>query len=210
MLLDWLKPNVTVDVHVPALERDDWDVLWRMYETARAESISSQQMMQQVIYWTMTAGTLLIAAVGFLRGVVELSVEEWVIQIVSWGFIFLVGLLGGTQYISEAGRMMRAGYFVRKIEDKLLAKPGFSLDASFLWETHLTTSGNRLLAAYRISGVATILVLAMAQTVPFMVYDDRGPLEPWLWLLFPIIGIPVILGSVFWQYKHYKAQFPAK
>jgi len=210
MLLDWLRPKVSLDVHMPALERDDWDALWRMYETARAESISAQQMMQQVIYWTMTAGTLLVAAVSFLRGVDELSVPKWVVPIVAWGAIFLVGWLGGTQYISEAGRMMRAGCFARKIENKLLARTGSSIEASLLWETYLAAPGNRLLAAFRISGVASILFLAMAQAVPFMVFDDHGPLGKCKWLLFPAVGIPVILVSVYLQYRHYKSQFPAR
>ncbi|MFA5844167.1 MAG: hypothetical protein WC971_04970 [Coriobacteriia bacterium] len=190
------------------MSKPDNTALWQMYSTARAESLSAQQMMHSVIYWSMTAASVLIAAVTFLRQAPELTLLPWAVALVSWLTFFVVGMLGGTQYISEAGRMMRAGYYARLVETELALRGAETPPAVEMWEHYLTRKGNRLLAAYRVSGAAVVLALAAAQMVPFVVYMDHGPLDPGWWMLFPIIGTLVVFLSVALQYRVYNRRFP--
>jgi hypothetical protein len=194
----------------PVGERPEVHALWQMYATVRSESISAQQMLHSVIYWSMTAGSVLIAAVAFLRQATWLAIDPWVVQVFAWFTFFMVGLLGGTQYISEAGRMMRAGFYAQLVEQEL-QKLGAGAPSSLeMWETYLKKPQNRLMAAYRISGFAAILALAGAQVVPFVVYQDHGFLDPWRWTALPAGGAALIFLSVYLQYKYYKKHFPPK
>jgi hypothetical protein len=193
----------------PVGEHAEVQALWQMYETVRNESISAQQMLHSVIYWSMTAGSVLIAAVAFLRQAPWLAFDPWIVQVFMWFVMFMVGLLAGTQYISEAGRMMRAGFYAQLVEEEL-HRLGAGTPASLnMWETYLKNPQNRLLVAYRLSGFAAILVLAGAQLVPFLFYKDHGRLG-WWWLAFPIGGAVLIFIAVVWQYRLYKSRFPYK
>ena len=209
-MFSWLKPVVNLDLRISGTSCTDWDVLWRMYETARAESISAQQMMQQVIYWTMTAASLFIAAVTLLRGLNDLGLDSYIVQLTMWAVSLCIGLLGGTQYVSELGRMMRAGSFARSIERAWLESRCVDAKEDQLWETYLAQRDNRLRGAGVVSALATILALGIAQSVPFLVYSDHGPLAGPIWMLFPGAGVVVVLGAAVGQFVHYAGRYPSR
>jgi len=208
MFLEFLLRCKDAPPAEPVLKKPDTTALWQMYETARTESVSAQQMMHSVIYWSMTAASVLIAAVTFLRQVPELTLLPWATALVSWLTFFVVGMLGGTQYISEAGRMMRAGYYARLVEGELTLRGAEMPPAIEMWEHYLTHKGNRLLGGYRVSGAAVVVALATAQLVPFVVFTDHGPLDPGWWMLFPGVGTLMVVLSVVLQYRIYKQRFP--
>lgn len=179
-----------------------------MWQTARDESIAAQQMMQTVASWSMAALAAVVAAISFLA-TTSLS-ADWV-RLVGWAAIFFLGALGGTQYMQEAKRMLRAGRFAFETE-KLAASKGWSqLPEKYLWEHHL--QGLRFIVNYDVTAAAAILALLVAQAVPFLIYPAAalyiGPFGFWPYWV-PILGAAFLLVYFVVDYRLFRRQLAGR
>jgi hypothetical protein len=186
--------------------------LWQMYSTARAESISAQEMMESVINWGMTASAALIAGMGFLtQNSSSMQISSSRIQFIGWFFISFVALIEASEYMTQTGKMLRAGYFARQIEKKIIKMLGI-FPADMAWETFLSRKDRRLFPGYYFTGGGTILLLAGAQFAPFLFYPAEKRLsifsQPW-WEL-PVVGTISIFLMCLVQFSIYQRRFPTK
>lgn len=133
------------------------------------------------------------------------------IQLIAWFFISFVGMIGASEYMTQTGRMLRAGYFARQIERKLIAMIG-NLPDEMAWETFLSRRDRRLFPGYYFTGGGTILLLAGAQFAPFLLYppDQRMSLFSEEWWEFPIVGTIGIILMCLIQFHCYQRNFPTK
>lgn len=204
-------------------ESDLQAALWQMYSTARAESIAAQQMMESVISWGMAAAAALVAGMGFLIQLTPnqpspniIKIDHDYIQLIGWFFITFVGMIESSEYMTQTGRMLRAGYFARQIEKKLIRMIGRFPD-DMAWETFLSRKDRRLFPGYWITGGGTIMLLTCAQFAPFLLYpsgqradifSQKGWEFPW-WE-FPVIGTIFVILMCVIQFSVYRSRFPTK
>lgn len=194
-------------------ESDLQAALWQMYSTARAESLAAQQMMESVISWGMAAAAGLIAGMGFLTQTTinKSNIGDDYIQLIAWFFISFVGMIEASEYMTQTGRLLRAGYFARQIEKKLITMIG-NLPDEMAWETFLSRKDRRLFPGYSFTGGGTILLLAGAQFAPFLLYpsDQRMDLFSEEWWEFPVVGTIGIILMCLIQFYNYQLKFPTK
>ncbi len=202
-MLSRLFGPVRFDVHT-TIEGDPQTALWHMHSTARTESIAAQQIMEAVIGWIMVVAAVLVACMGFL---VQNVKEPLKVQLIGWFFIGFLGLLGASEYMTQIGRMLRAGYFARQLEKRAAGTPG-ALPAEENWETFLSLPGGRLFFGYRMTAAATIALLAGAQFVPFLIVPPANRvLAGWWWIL-PTCGSFVVILATVVQFLVYHRRFP--
>lgn len=185
----------------PAQETQS-ELLWRMWETARNESIAAQQMMQSSISWSMAALAALVAAISFLS---LTTVPLDLASLVAWLAILFVGVLSGNYYLMEAKRMMRAGRFALELEKQARLRGLARLEEGYLWEHHLKKL--RYLHNYKITAVATMFAMILAQAVPFLIFQTErlqlGSLSFSPWIL-PVGGGLSLFALLALDYKSFK------
>lgn len=196
-------PAVYVDLTAPG-EADAGP--WRIYASVRDESIAAQQMMQAMVSWAMVAASAVIAGMGFMMQYVKAPNR---VQLLGWSIIALIGFLGASEYMTQTGRMMRAGWFARRLE-QLLSVANVPLPAEAMWETFLTERGHRLVPGYWLTALATIGLLAAAQFVPFLVYAPADRMLGGSWWALPAAGAAVVFLSAVIQYLIYRHRFPPR
>jgi hypothetical protein len=178
-------------------ESDLQSALWQMYSTARAESLAA-----------------LIAGMGFLTqtNIGNAKIDHDYIQLIGWFFICFVALIESSEYMTQTGRMLRAGYFSRQIERRLIKIIGnFSDDMA--WEIFLSRKKRRLFPGYYITGGGTILLLAGAQFSPFLLYPPDQRLNIFSqysqhWSELPTVGTIGIVLLCLVQFYIYQNRFP--
>lgn len=184
-----------------------------MYQSVRDESISSQQSMQQVINWSITSAGLVFALLAFL---IEKVPDCFLVLFWAWIIIWLLGILGISQYAGEAGRMLRASYYGRLLEAYFFYSSSLRFPLSLMWETYLSDGGEqkgwgqrRLSNSYRLSALAALSGLVLVQFAPYLMVSASSrchDLSPWL--------VPPCVGSItsFWFLGHqilaYTKKFP--
>lgn len=184
------------------------ELLWRMWETARKESIAAQQMMQTSISWSLAAITALVLAISFLS---DTDLAPGLIRLVGWFAILFLGALSGSQYLMEAKRMVRAGRFAFELEKRARLKDFKRLDEACFWEHHLKDL--RLLLNYKTTAAAAILALFIAQAAPFLIYPTErlylGRFSFFPWIL-PIAGAFCLMVFYVLDYTHFKKNLDKK
>lgn len=196
----------------PYVESDLQAALWQMYSTARQESLSAQQMMESVISWGMAAAAALIAGMAFLtQPTFNGKIDDNVIQLICWFFVSFVGMIEASEYMTQTGRMLRAGYFARQIERKIVKMIG-RFPSDMAWEIFLSNKKRRLFPGYYFTGGGTILLLAGAQFAPFLLYpeDKRLSIFSQKWWEFPVVGTISIVLMCLVQFSIYQRRFPTK
>ena len=182
--------------------------IWQMYNTARAESIAAQQMMESVISWSMVAAGALVAGIGIIMQ--YLPRDPIRIQLIGWFFIGSIGMIGASEYMAQVWRMLRAGYFARQIEKRVLDTLGDALPPDLAWETFLSRRKGRLFLGYGFTGGSTIILLITSQFMPFLLYhlNQRVLMQYWWTLL--VVGTIAIFSMCFIQFFVYKNRFPTR
>lgn len=186
--------------------------LWQMYSTVRQESLSAQQMMESVISWGMAAAAALIAGMAFLtQPTFNGKIDDNVIQLICWFFVSFVGMIEASEYMTQTGRMLRAGYFARQLERKIIKMIG-RFPPDMAWEIFLSNKKRRLFPGYYFTGGGTILLLAGAQFAPFLLYpeDKRLNIFSQQWWEFPVVGTISIILMCLVQFSIYQRRFPTK
>jgi hypothetical protein len=140
------------------------DYLWNMYNTARLESITSRQLMQNTINWSITSATLVVSLIAFITDK-NIFVDKVLITYFEWIITVALGVLGSSQYVGEFGRMLRSGHYSRKLEESNMQE---FINYSLPWEMHL--SNNRLKASYIYSSISAAFGMIATQFVPFFIY----------------------------------------
>ncbi|MCI5156968.1 MAG: hypothetical protein D3906_00745 [Candidatus Electrothrix sp. AUS1_2] len=168
-------------------------------------------MMESVINWGIAAAAGLIAGMGFLTQYTtnKSKTGDDYIQLIAWFFISFVGMIGASEYMTQTGRMLRAGYFARQIEKKLITIIS-NLPDEMAWETFLYRKDRRLFPGYYFTGGGTILLLAGAQFAPFLLSDKRMSLFSQQWWEFPVVGTIGTILMCLAQFHCYQRKFPTK
>jgi hypothetical protein len=206
LLLEKPKPSPCIDVTLFTGPRLDTEILWESYRTARNESIAAQQSMQRVISWSMTVGTLTLAALGFLK---SQGTSSSFSTLFGWAATCALGLLAGSQYLGEVGRMLRAGFYARQIERIIWVRIPQGVpkecSANLMWEGFLTQSERRLHKTYNPAILAALLAVSAIQFVPFFMFGVTSYLY-----FIPVVGFLATARLFLGIGKDYKERFPPK
>jgi hypothetical protein len=194
------------DSTIPA-EHDEvpLDLLWESYRTSRAESMTAQQAMQRVVGWSVTAGGIIISALGFLKNQHGQQMPPAAMAFVGWLVIAALGMVSASQYLGEVGRMLRAGYYARQIERIIWQQRGpRGYRANLMWEGFLTQKKRRLLWTYNLGLSASVAGLIVSQVAPFWIFNSA-----WYYFLFPAVGALGSLILAFLAGRTYTKRFPS-
>lgn len=164
-------------------------VLLQMHESSQAESRSTQQTMQAVVYWTV-AGAGAIAAFAATVAVADHGAWQWLAYlIVSVGWP-LLAIMSGFYWLNEFARMLRAGLIGRRIECEILGRHP-ELSPHMLWEHALDVGveeegagvhGLRLRTGYLVGSAVMMLAVLGGQGVVYYFWGLHGGLNlsPWV------------------------------